>query len=298
MSQAPGFGGTPDSDHCSSAATRASCANSSARPTSPTIRVRPAMICGASSLHTASIVRCASAAVTPPIRASSPLPEIFRAEHLTDVTLAVAGDLPEPLRQLERLLLRPHIDQREADNHLLGLGERTVGNSDLAASGLDVRALIQPSGRKQHAGPGQLLHQFAHLGEHRLIRRRTAAVSRHQEPHRAVSFAAGSNLLTLCLRMRVREIDTAKDRNGRVRRDHPARMPGAHSGAPPVGRPTAELAASYADDRNLTRDGLAAEVLNNLGVTSNDLRQAVAMLARTEPPRFSTKRAQWQQAGS
>src|ERR1035438_2302672 len=66
MSQAPGFGGTPDSDHCSSAATRASCANSSARPTSPTIRVRPAMICGASSLHTASIVRCASAAVTPP----------------------------------------------------------------------------------------------------------------------------------------------------------------------------------------------------------------------------------------
>jgi hypothetical protein len=75
-------------------------------------------------------------------------------------------------------------------------------------------------------------------------------------------------------------------------------MPGAHSGAPPVGRPTAELAASYADDRNLTRDGLAAEVLNNLGVTSNDLRQAVAMLARTEPPRFSTKRAQWQQAGS
>jgi Clp amino terminal domain, pathogenicity island component len=45
-------------------------------------------------------------------------------------------------------------------------------------------------------------------------------------------------------------------------------------------------------------DGLAAEVLNNLGVTSNDLRQAVATLARTEPPRFSTKRAQWRQAGS
>lgn len=34
-------------------------------------------------------------------------------------------------------------------------------------------------------------------------------------------------MLTLCLRMRVREIDTAKDRNGRIWRDHPARMPGA-----------------------------------------------------------------------
>ena len=43
MSQAPGFLGTPDSGHCSSAATSASCARSSARPTSRTIRARPAM---------------------------------------------------------------------------------------------------------------------------------------------------------------------------------------------------------------------------------------------------------------
>ena len=64
MSQAPGLSGTPDSGHCSSAATRASCARSSARPTSRTIRARPAMSLGDSILQTASIVRCVSVAVT------------------------------------------------------------------------------------------------------------------------------------------------------------------------------------------------------------------------------------------
>src|SRR5579864_5251100 len=52
MSQAPGLSGTPDCGHCSSAATRASCARSSARPTSRTIRVRPAMSLGDSILQT------------------------------------------------------------------------------------------------------------------------------------------------------------------------------------------------------------------------------------------------------
>src|SRR5688572_23887687 len=64
MSQAPGLSGIPDSGHRSSAATRASCARSSSRPTSRTIRARPAMSLGASILHTASIVRWASVAVT------------------------------------------------------------------------------------------------------------------------------------------------------------------------------------------------------------------------------------------
>src|ERR1700676_5513489 len=66
INQAPGLSGTPDSGHCSSAATRASCARSSASPTSRTIRVRPAMSLGDSILHTASIVRCVSVAVTAP----------------------------------------------------------------------------------------------------------------------------------------------------------------------------------------------------------------------------------------
>jgi hypothetical protein len=64
MSQAPGLSGMPDSGHCWRAATRASCASSSARPTSRTIRVRPAMILADSILQTASMARCVSVAVT------------------------------------------------------------------------------------------------------------------------------------------------------------------------------------------------------------------------------------------
>src|SRR5260370_1989647 len=64
MSQAPGLSGTPDSGHFSSAATRASCASSSARPTSRTIRARPAMSLADSILQTAWIARCVSEAVT------------------------------------------------------------------------------------------------------------------------------------------------------------------------------------------------------------------------------------------
>ena len=64
MSQAPGLSGTPDSGHFSSAATRASCARSSAKPTSRTIRARPAMSLADSILQTASIARWVSDTVT------------------------------------------------------------------------------------------------------------------------------------------------------------------------------------------------------------------------------------------
>src|SRR5258706_5024770 len=57
ISQAPGLSGMPDFGHCSSAATRASCARSSATPTSRTIRARPAISLGDSILQTASIAR-------------------------------------------------------------------------------------------------------------------------------------------------------------------------------------------------------------------------------------------------
>src|SRR6266851_4483820 len=60
MSQAPGLSGTPDSGQCSSAATRASCAKSSATPTSRTMRARPAMSLGDSIRQTASMARCES----------------------------------------------------------------------------------------------------------------------------------------------------------------------------------------------------------------------------------------------
>ena len=45
-------------------------------------------------------------------------------------------------------------------------------------------------------------------------------------------------------------------------------------------------------------DGLAAKVLNNLGVTYNDLRRAVIELAPANPPKFSSKRAHWERRGS
>jgi hypothetical protein len=58
ISQAPGFTGTPSVGHCSRAATSASCASSSARPTSPRIkRVNPAIKRGASMRQTVSIAR-------------------------------------------------------------------------------------------------------------------------------------------------------------------------------------------------------------------------------------------------
>ena len=46
------------------------------------------------------------------------------------------------------------------------------------------------------------------------------------------------------------------------------------------------------------RDGLAAEILGNLGVTYNDLRQAVIELAGANPPKFSARRADWEQPGA
>jgi len=60
----PGLSGTPVRGHSSRAATRASCASSSASPTSRVIRARPAMSFACSIRKTAWIVRWISVAVT------------------------------------------------------------------------------------------------------------------------------------------------------------------------------------------------------------------------------------------
>ncbi|TWH03393.1 hypothetical protein L613_008100000160 [Pseudoxanthomonas taiwanensis J19] len=60
ISQAPGLSGTPSAGHFSSAATSASWASSSARPTSRTIRVRPPITRADSIRQTASMVRAMS----------------------------------------------------------------------------------------------------------------------------------------------------------------------------------------------------------------------------------------------
>src|SRR5512133_329694 len=64
MSQAPGLSGTEEVGHCSSAATRASWASSSARSKSRTIRMSPAMSLADSIRQTASMARWASDVVT------------------------------------------------------------------------------------------------------------------------------------------------------------------------------------------------------------------------------------------
>ena len=63
MSHAPGLSGTPVSGHFSSATTSASCARSSACPTSPMMRASPAISFADSILHTASMARCALVSV-------------------------------------------------------------------------------------------------------------------------------------------------------------------------------------------------------------------------------------------
>ena len=64
ISQAPGLRGMPVAGHCSSAATSASCARSSARPTSRTMRVSPAISRADSMRQTASMARWVSVAAT------------------------------------------------------------------------------------------------------------------------------------------------------------------------------------------------------------------------------------------
>src|SRR6266508_5404843 len=131
MSQAPGLRGTPDSGHCSSAATSASWASSSARPTSRTIRARPAMTLADSILQTASIARCASEAVM----ATS----VRALGHLADLYLDVADRFGKAPGPLDRLFLRPHLQQREPADHFLRLGEGPVDHGALPTGELDVR---------------------------------------------------------------------------------------------------------------------------------------------------------------
>ncbi len=74
ISQAPGVSGIPDTGHCTSAATSASCTSSSAMPTSRTTCVTPAMIRPYSMRTTASTASDSLVAVTPPIRPAAPAP--------------------------------------------------------------------------------------------------------------------------------------------------------------------------------------------------------------------------------
>src|SRR5439155_6167555 len=104
-------------------------------------------------------------------------------EDLLHVALAVTDDREEPAGDLQRLLPRPDLDQREAARRLLRLGEGTVDHGQLPAGRLDQGTLqLHPAGGQQHAGPGQLVDELAHLDVQGLVRR-LLGLARHQEPH-------------------------------------------------------------------------------------------------------------------
>src|ERR1041385_2003747 len=121
MSQAPGLSGIPESGHCSSAATSASCARSSATPMSPTMRANPAMSLADSIRQTASMV---SATLGGVIHHRPQLDfDLVRPE--SDVRLEEA---PRPL---ERLLLGRGLEDRVASDDFLRSAERSVFHGDL-----------------------------------------------------------------------------------------------------------------------------------------------------------------------
>src|SRR5690606_5043672 len=180
----------------------------------------------------------------PPAAGSRAGDRVLRPEDLLDHAGAVPHDLPEPLGQLDRLLAAARLDQREAHDALLGLGERAVGDGDLAAGRGDARAAgLQPAGRQQHPCPGHLLDEPAHLDLGGLVGNALVAGVRrhHQEAHRCLLRGAGAGLpgLSLTRRTRSDRIDIPsrflpdyfsaayRARSGGNRRRCAARRPGA-----------------------------------------------------------------------
>ncbi len=86
ISHAPGLSGIPDWGHCSSAATSASWARSSASPTSRTIRTRPPISRADSIRQTASIVRVTSGELTV-ASGGVELGHLVHAPHLDHVSV-------------------------------------------------------------------------------------------------------------------------------------------------------------------------------------------------------------------
>src|SRR5712691_3390530 len=216
ISQAPGLSGTPDSGHSSSAATRASCASSSARPTSRTIRARPAMILADSILQIASIARCVSVAVTathhtifnPPVqgpvhRYARELlcfgTEVFRPVHLANLGLAFPArpvflvKFHEAQRSLDRLFLRFQVKDCDTANDFLGFGEGPVGRGYLPSRNPDAcasRSWGQPAACDHRAGFDRLFAELRNRVHEFLGRsaRVLGVLDQHHESHCQISF--------------------------------------------------------------------------------------------------------------
>src|SRR4051812_35173468 len=187
MSQAPGLSGTPDSGHCSSAATSASWARSSASPTSRTIRVRPAIRRVDSIRQTASIAWWVAACDTRPLRLAVGgrlvsqavlqlaqlgrhlVAEIVGLEDLPDLDLAATlRRVRAALGPLDGLVERLALPQPVAGDQLLGLGERPVDDAALRTAELHARTLragVESLALEHHARLHELLVVPAHRGE-------------------------------------------------------------------------------------------------------------------------------------
>src|SRR5262245_28914705 len=139
MSQAPGLSGTPDSGHCWSAASSASWARSSARLTSRSTRVRPAMSLADSMRHTASIARSVSEAAT--------LPDESRRPRATQPRSALRR-LVQLLDARAQLLVLGSKLRRERRSEIVGLEDRP--DLDLGVPGVRIRAAPHPLDRLGH----------------------------------------------------------------------------------------------------------------------------------------------------
>src|ERR1700730_11348526 len=218
ISHAPGLSGIPDCGHCSSAATSASCASSSATPMSRTIRVSPAMIRPDSIRQTASIARCVGVVVTAThhtilrsfaqaiagavesnfvrrwkksLRLASGR-EVFRPEHLANLSLALPTrpvflvQLHKTHRALDRLLFRFQFKLRVAADNLLGLRERPVDHRYLPAGKPHAGSQRgrAKSAAPDHSVPG-LFRELVYLVHQRLRRtsRFLARLDDHHEFH-------------------------------------------------------------------------------------------------------------------
>src|SRR3712207_3551072 len=181
MSQAPGLSGTPDCGHCSSAATSASCARSSATPTSRVSRVSPAMSRGDSIRQTAWTAPRASAPirwllVRLDLRAEAVLllaqlggellAEVLGLEDRAQLEEGLAlHRVRAALGPLDGLLHRPDLPQPEPGDELLGLGERAVDGAAVAAGEAHAGALgarRQPLAGQHAARLDELLVVVAH----------------------------------------------------------------------------------------------------------------------------------------
>ncbi len=182
ISQAPGLRGTPSVGHCSSAATSASCARSSARPTSRVIRASAAISFGDSIFQTASIVLEMSGESNHlqayryflPNLSSKPAAAACTSAGKSSISWMPRTSMISPLRHrralgpLDGFFLRLDLDHPVAADAFLGFGEWTVGDLGLAAVVADAHAggrRLQAVEAEQDAGLGEVLVVFHHLAD-------------------------------------------------------------------------------------------------------------------------------------